>query len=158
SALFSGLPATSTPDASASFSASRRSSALRCFSSGPWQAKHLSDRIGRTSRLKSISAARAGSARAATAKAASGFMGGGRPGRGGIEWNPPMVRCQPNWFPECDRGIRGFGIQPLGYNPSRDEPREDAAVNPTRPRRSRAWFDTPELYGWLRTAALRSQG
>jgi L-arabonate dehydrase len=25
-------------------------------------------------------------------------------------------------------------------------------------RRSRAWFDTPELYGWLRTAALRSQG
>ena len=24
--------------------------------------------------------------------------------------------------------------------------------------RSRAWFDTPELYGWLRKAALRSQG
>jgi dihydroxy-acid dehydratase len=24
--------------------------------------------------------------------------------------------------------------------------------------RSRDWFDTPELYGWLRTAALRSQG
>lgn len=29
---------------------------------------------------------------------------------------------------------------------------------PHSPRRSRAWFDTPELYGWLRTAALRSQG
>ncbi|MBO0699761.1 MAG: dihydroxy-acid dehydratase [Zavarzinella sp.] len=29
---------------------------------------------------------------------------------------------------------------------------------PNSPRRSRAWFDTPELYGWLRTAALRSQG
>ena len=29
---------------------------------------------------------------------------------------------------------------------------------PMSPRRSRAWFDTPELYGWLRTAALRSQG
>src|SRR5262245_6896754 len=29
---------------------------------------------------------------------------------------------------------------------------------PRFPRRSRAWFDTPELYGWLRTAALRSQG
>jgi dihydroxy-acid dehydratase len=28
----------------------------------------------------------------------------------------------------------------------------------TSPRRSRAWFDTPELYGWLRTAALRAQG
>src|SRR5688572_33008138 len=26
------------------------------------------------------------------------------------------------------------------------------------PRRSRAWFDTPELYGWLRQAALMSQG
>src|SRR5689334_11885770 len=25
-------------------------------------------------------------------------------------------------------------------------------------RRSRDWFDTPELHGWLRTAALRSQG
>src|SRR5438093_2400369 len=25
-------------------------------------------------------------------------------------------------------------------------------------RRSRGWFDTPELYGWLRAAALRSQG
>ena len=24
--------------------------------------------------------------------------------------------------------------------------------------RSRAWFDTPELYGWLRRAALKSQG
>jgi dihydroxy-acid dehydratase len=32
-------------------------------------------------------------------------------------------------------------------------------MNPTpNPRRSREWFDTPELYGWLRTAALRSQG
>src|SRR5262249_50169278 len=29
---------------------------------------------------------------------------------------------------------------------------------PPSPRRSRAWFDTPELYGWLRTAALRSPG
>jgi dihydroxy-acid dehydratase len=27
-----------------------------------------------------------------------------------------------------------------------------------RPRRSRTWFDTPELYGWLRTAALRAEG
>ncbi|HKB05774.1 MAG TPA: IlvD/Edd family dehydratase [Gemmataceae bacterium] len=31
-------------------------------------------------------------------------------------------------------------------------------AEPTLPRRSRAWFDTPELYGWLRTAALRAQG
>ncbi|HJZ54444.1 MAG TPA: dihydroxy-acid dehydratase, partial [Gemmataceae bacterium] len=32
-------------------------------------------------------------------------------------------------------------------------------MNPTpTPRRSREWFDTPELYGWLRKAALRSQG
>jgi dihydroxy-acid dehydratase len=28
----------------------------------------------------------------------------------------------------------------------------------TRSLRSQAWFDTPELYGWLRRAALRSQG
>ena len=27
-----------------------------------------------------------------------------------------------------------------------------------KPYRSRAWFDTPELYGWLRRAALKSQG
>lgn len=25
-------------------------------------------------------------------------------------------------------------------------------------RHSQAWFDTPELYGWLRAAALRAQG
>ena len=31
-------------------------------------------------------------------------------------------------------------------------------MNPANPRRSREWFDTPELYGWLRTAALKSQG
>jgi dihydroxy-acid dehydratase len=32
-------------------------------------------------------------------------------------------------------------------------------MNPVPPpRRSREWFDTPELYGWLRAAALRSQG
>ena len=32
-------------------------------------------------------------------------------------------------------------------------------MNPAeRPLRSREWFDTPELYGWLRLAALRSQG
>jgi dihydroxy-acid dehydratase len=32
-------------------------------------------------------------------------------------------------------------------------------MNPTPgSRRSRGWFDTPELYGWLRAAALRSQG
>jgi L-arabonate dehydrase len=32
-------------------------------------------------------------------------------------------------------------------------------MNPApAPHRSREWFDTPELYGWLRTAALRSQG
>jgi hypothetical protein len=41
---------------------SRRSSRnpdLRFFSSGPWQKKHLSERIGRTSRLNSIFAHRA---------------------------------------------------------------------------------------------------
>jgi dihydroxy-acid dehydratase len=27
-----------------------------------------------------------------------------------------------------------------------------------RPYRSRAWFDTPELYGWLRRAALKAEG
>ena len=27
-----------------------------------------------------------------------------------------------------------------------------------KPYRSRAWFDTPELYGWLRQAAFRAQG
>ncbi|MCI0700757.1 MAG: dihydroxy-acid dehydratase [Planctomycetia bacterium] len=32
-------------------------------------------------------------------------------------------------------------------------------MNPApKRRRSRDWFDTPELYGWLRVAALRSQG
>ena len=31
-------------------------------------------------------------------------------------------------------------------------------MNPVPPHRSREWFDTPELYGWLRTAAMRSQG
>ena len=34
---------------------------------------------------------------------------------------------------------------------------DTAPSSPTR-RRSRDWFDTPELYGWLRTAALRGQG
>jgi L-arabonate dehydrase len=29
---------------------------------------------------------------------------------------------------------------------------------PPRPLRSRAWFDTPELYGWLRQAAFRGMG
>jgi len=29
---------------------------------------------------------------------------------------------------------------------------------PGHPYRSRAWFDTPELYGWLRAAALKSEG
>ena len=27
-----------------------------------------------------------------------------------------------------------------------------------KPYRSRAWFDTPELYGWLRQAAFRAEG
>ena len=27
-----------------------------------------------------------------------------------------------------------------------------------KPLRSRAWFDTPELYGWLRQAAFRAEG
>jgi len=27
-----------------------------------------------------------------------------------------------------------------------------------KPRRSREWFDTPELYGWLRAAALKAEG
>ncbi len=30
--------------------------------------------------------------------------------------------------------------------------------DPSRPLRSRAWFDTPELYGWLRRAAFQSEG
>src|SRR5205085_3317884 len=35
----------------------------------------------------------------------------------------------------------------------------EPAMNPARkPRRSREWFDTPELYGWLRTAALKAEG
>jgi L-arabonate dehydrase len=29
---------------------------------------------------------------------------------------------------------------------------------PGKPYRSRAWFDTPELYGWLRRAAFKAQG
>ena len=33
---------------------SNRNPALRFFSSGPWQAKQLSEKIGRMSRLKSI--------------------------------------------------------------------------------------------------------
>ena len=55
--LASGLPGTIavSPD-SAGFTAcsrmSSRSLLSRFFSSGPWQAKHLSERIGRTSRLK----------------------------------------------------------------------------------------------------------
>src|SRR5262245_11137524 len=43
-------------------------------------------------------------------------------------------------------------------DPIRRRRPELAMPHPPFPRRSRAWFDTPELYGWLRTAALRSQG
>src|SRR5437868_949117 len=39
---------------------SKRSLALRSFSSGPWHLKHLSERIGRISRLKSMAAEAAG--------------------------------------------------------------------------------------------------
>src|SRR5947208_924516 len=31
-------------------------------------------------------------------------------------------------------------------------------TTPTTPYRSRAWFDTPELYGWLRRAAFKAEG
>lgn len=31
-------------------------------------------------------------------------------------------------------------------------------TTPTTPYRSRAWFDTPELYGWLRRAAFKAAG
>src|SRR5262245_35143424 len=73
SSLSSGLPGTmarpplrNSPKAPARVS--RRSLALRCASSGPWQLKQVSDRIGRTSRVKSIRVA-AGSPVAAPAPA-----------------------------------------------------------------------------------------
>ena len=31
-------------------------------------------------------------------------------------------------------------------------------MSPDKPLRSRAWFDTPELYGWLRRAAFKAEG
>ncbi len=57
SALLSGAPATigTAPERTAALavaSTSRRSPASRRLRSGPWQAKQLSARIGRTSRLK----------------------------------------------------------------------------------------------------------
>ena len=59
SSLASAFPGTMTgsPDSplpSADVFSSSRKPPLRCFSSGPWQAKQLLDRIGRMSRLKSI--------------------------------------------------------------------------------------------------------
>ena len=58
-----------TTSSAAAFS-SRRSFALRDFASGPWQWKHMSDRIGSTSRPKSMSAARAGDARTSSRREA----------------------------------------------------------------------------------------
>ena len=72
SSLSSGFPATiiaAAPRMSpSSFHRSSRKSASRCSPSGPWHGKQLSARIGRTSRVKSISAAGA-SAQAAFAHA-----------------------------------------------------------------------------------------
>ena len=48
--IVAGMPATMT-FALASASTSRRSLPLRRFSSGPWQVKHLLERMGRISRL-----------------------------------------------------------------------------------------------------------
>ena len=57
--LFSGLPGTmaTAPDFAgfiASALKSSRSFDLRCFSSGPWHWKQVSEKIGRMSRLNSI--------------------------------------------------------------------------------------------------------
>src|SRR5262245_53119070 len=71
--LSSGLPGTIgvAPESAGLIASSRKSSRnspWRAFLSGPWQWKHVSDRIGRTSRLNSIfagigrSAARRGEA------------------------------------------------------------------------------------------------
>ena len=61
-----GFPATTTSAIPSLVSS--RSFALRAFSSGPWQAKQWSDRIGITSRLKSTGA---------------GLPAGGEPGSAG---------------------------------------------------------------------------
>src|ERR1044071_918836 len=56
------------------------------------------------------------------------------------------------------RGAKGDHTDP---GPVFSTMSRDAAPRPRSPvatRRSRAWFDTPELYGWLRVAALRAQG
>src|SRR5512147_3135538 len=53
SSLSFDLPGTMIDLAKAPSLVSRRSRALRAFSSGPWQAKQFSDRMGRICRLKS---------------------------------------------------------------------------------------------------------
>ncbi len=53
--LFKESPGTITPVlAKAPSFVSNRSPAFLCAASGPWHAKQLSDRIGRTSRSKSM--------------------------------------------------------------------------------------------------------
>src|SRR5947209_10691214 len=53
-------------------------------------------------------------------------------------------------------GLDPRHVSPVG--PDGEIAMPDSHPNLCSPRRSRAWFDTPELYGWLRTAALRSHG
>ena len=90
STLLAALPGTMMPSsAKAPSRVSKRNLVSRCFSSGPWQAKQLLDRIGRMSRLKlSGAAGRVSCARPATThgagqdNAATGRHRGGPGARG----------------------------------------------------------------------------
>jgi hypothetical protein len=74
SELLAGLPGTIAPNSTASSRRSSRRSALRAALSAPWQAKQLSARIGRMSRLYSIFAGD-GAAAGCCASAARGANG-----------------------------------------------------------------------------------
>ena len=72
SSLSSGLPGTIDDfDGDIPSRVSSRKSAWRVSASGPWQWKHLSERIGRMSRSKSGSAGRSGVLKAPNTTAAA---------------------------------------------------------------------------------------
>ena len=82
---------------------SSRSPRWREPSSGPWQVKQFSDRIGRTSRAKSTTRSAAGGASAAAARAPS-------------QWAPPSIQrrtasicASDSGRPEAAGGIRATG-------------------------------------------------
>ena len=88
----------------------------RCFSSGPWQAKHLSDRIGRTSRLKSIagSAAQAADERTSVTRSNRGMLLKGR-GRG-------RVKSYSNAIQMTGRASRAAVCCKVAYRSTKEHP------------------------------------